>query len=223
MPVSRLSASSTQLAVGIGTRGTCLRARGTTGDSAGEWTRVSPSVAMVGLLSDFSFGHHCRWDGISAMWTERRLHAAVLVPEFGILVMGGERNFRPTDSVELLQLSGSDEEVISWRRMSPMLRKRRIPSACSFRGSVLVCSVDCTNLDLAVFDIAAAPSGQWTRIECEYDFRWDLAHFLLPMNESLWIAGGFLASSPPRLLHFFPHLCRCSRSRIRRDRKSSPF
>ena len=70
----------------------------------------------------------------------RYKHAAMRVTGHKLLVIDGcsaTEDWR--SDVELLYLSGDDENVTSWRRTAPMLEPKKGLSICYFEGSVFVC------------------------------------------------------------------------------------
>ena len=160
--------------------------------------KVPPGLSFAGSPSPSIYLVISRWEDIPAMQTGRDCSAAVRVPGHGILAIGGGNgscgggNEDWLEDVELLRLSGDNEDFTSWRRMAPMLQLKRSPSACYFRGFVFVCSWN-GEMDLERFDVAAGATGQWTRIACQFSS--GIYRNLLSLKGSLWIIGDLNAPS----------------------------
>ena len=182
------------MGVGVVMMGGFHPARGTAGRKRGKQRRKSPTSTVFCQITLVPFYLLIsRWEDIPALQSSRWGHAAVRVPGHGILAIGG-KNGKWLEEVELLQLSGEDEDVTSWRQMAPMLQPKDRPSACYFRGFVFVCSSRYRKeLDLEVFDAAAGATGQWTRVACQFSS--DFWRYLLPQKGSLWIIGNSIAPS----------------------------
>ena len=154
--------------------------------------KVPSELPLCVLLSWCFYLVISRWEEIPALQVRLCWHAAVRVPGYGILAIGGGMGWSRED-VEMLQLSGEDEGVTSWRRMAPMLKWKYKPSACYLGGFVYVCSRYMDNLDLELFDVTAGATGQWTQIACQFSFRG--YRNLLALSGSLWLIGDFNAPS----------------------------
>lgn len=151
------------------------------------------------------------------MWHERYSHAAVHIPGYGILVIGGSLDNLWLCTVELLPFRDADEKDLApWRNMSPMLQAFQNPTACYFEGSVYVCSEKNGEVDFESFNINAGDRGQWTSIRCHL-FTSHCYNHLVDLSGKLYTIGNYAAQNPSRRcrhMELFPIIstaliCRC--------------
>ena len=110
------------------------------------------------LIAHCQVGRHCCHTISSRRpWSKTR-------SGYGILAISGAIGLHNwIKNVELLQLSGEDEDATSWRLMAFMLQKEDFRSACFFGGSVFICSrsdwtVDSNRLQVQLWEWHALAS-----------------------------------------------------------------
>lgn len=108
-----------------------------------------------------------RWLPLPPMKVERCGHAAVSIPNMGLLVVGGRgKDGKDLRAAEILRSESREgQEWLKWKSTAPMLRERGSPLAAYFRQTVYVLGAFCDVNDIEMLNVSMGDCNQWTSLK----------------------------------------------------------
>lgn len=129
----------------------------------------------------YAFTVYCSWKIIMDMPTARFGSAAVQIPNFGILVIGGRNAGGILSTAIVLNV-----EKETWTEIAPMNKPRFLPCAVYFQESVLVVGyLNDMNHSIEQLKISPKSPWQWTIINSELTIQSSISCLFIFKDELL--------------------------------------